>query len=181
MDRSTLSQLRRRPGSPLFFGAAALARVADEMFSVGVVLYVLERTGSAALAGATAAAITLPSFVSGPLLGAWLDLTGRRRAIMVVDRTIMASALLGILALAGSAPDWTLPLVAGMAGITYPLTFGGFTSLIPVLVDEELLPAANALEATSLNVATIAGPAIAGTIAATGGPGAALAVEGGPS
>jgi hypothetical protein len=33
------------------------------MFSVGVVLYVLERTGSAALAGATAAAVTLPSFV----------------------------------------------------------------------------------------------------------------------
>jgi MFS family permease len=147
------------------------------MFSVGVVLYVLDRTGSAAVAGATVAAVTLPSFLSGPVLGAWLDLTGRRRAIMVVDRTIMASALLGVLALAGSGPDWTLPLVAGVAGITYPLTFGGFTSLIPALVDEELLPAANALEATSLNLATIAGPALAGTIAAIGGADTALAVE----
>jgi predicted MFS family arabinose efflux permease len=98
---------------------------------------------------------------------------------MVVDRTIMVSALLGILALAGSGPDWTLPLLAGVAGFTYPLSFGGFTSLIPALVDGELLPAANALEATSLNIATIAGPALAGTVAATGGAGAALGVEAG--
>lgn len=179
MRRAELNRLRKQPGYPLFFGAATLTRVADEMFSVGIVLYVLERTGSAALAGATAAAVTLPSFVSGPLLGAWLDLTGRRRAIMVVDRTIMAGALLGILALAGSGPDWTLPLLAALAGFTYPLTFGGFTSLIPALVDEEQLPAANALEATSLNLATIAGPALAGTLAATSGAGTSLAVEAG--
>jgi MFS family permease len=149
------------------------------MFSVGVVLYVLQKTGSAGLAGVTAAAVTLPSFVSGPLLGAWLDLTGRRRAIMVVDRTLMTGAVLGILAVAGSGPNWTLPLLAGVAGLTYPLSFGGFTSLIPALVDGELLPAANALEATSLNIATIVGPALAGTITATASAGAALGVEAG--
>ena len=66
--------------------AATLARVSDEMFSVGVVLLVLDRTGSAGLAGATVAAITLPSLISGPLLGAWLDLTGRRRTLMVIDQ-----------------------------------------------------------------------------------------------
>ena len=66
--------------------AATLARVSDEMFSVGVVLLVLDRTGSAGLAGATVAAITLPSLMTGPLLGAWLDLTGRRRWLMVFDQ-----------------------------------------------------------------------------------------------
>ena len=86
MDRDSLRQLREQPGYLGFVSAATLARVSDEMFSVGVVLLVLDRTGSAALAGATVAAITFPSLVSGPLLGAWLDLTGRRRTLMVIDQ-----------------------------------------------------------------------------------------------
>lgn len=56
MAGTGIRDLRRQRGYPTFLGAATLARVADEMFSVGVVLLVLERTGSAALAGATVAA-----------------------------------------------------------------------------------------------------------------------------
>jgi hypothetical protein len=70
MDRDSLRRLREQPGYPRFVSAATLARVSDEMFSVGVVLLVLDRTGSPGLAGATVAAITFPSLVSGPLLGA---------------------------------------------------------------------------------------------------------------
>ena len=45
-----------------------------------------------------------------------------------------------------------------IAGVTYPLSFGGFTSLIPLVVPRPLLAQANALEATSFNTALIAGP-----------------------
>lgn len=177
MDRASLGLLRRQPGYPTFFAAATLARVADEMFSVGVVLLILDRTGSAALAGATVAAVTFPSLVSGPLLGAWLDLTGRRRSIMVFDQLAIAASLVGILLVAGSGPHWLPPLIALAGGLTYPLSFGGLTSFIPVLVGDELLVPANALEATSINVAIVAGPALAGTIAALSGPAASLLVE----
>ena len=61
-------------------------------------------------------------------------------------------------------------MVALVAGITWPLSFGGFTSLIPVIVPDKLLAQANALEATSFNLAIIAGPALAGTISAISGP-----------
>ena len=104
------------------------------MFSVGVVLLVLERTGSAALAGATVACVTLPSILSGPVLGAWLDLTGRRRTIMVIDQILMATSLVLLVTLTGTAPNWCVPLLALIAGVTYPLSFGGFTSLIPLVV-----------------------------------------------
>jgi MFS family permease len=177
VDRASLSRLRRQPGYPLFYTTATVTRLADEMFSVGVVLLALERTGSAALAGATVAAITLPSLVSGPLLGAWLDQTGRRRKVMILDQVLAATALIAIVLLVGNAPDWTVPLVALVAGITWPLSFGGFTSLIPVIVPDELLPPANALEATSFNLAVIAGPALAGTISALAGPATSLLVE----
>jgi predicted MFS family arabinose efflux permease len=177
MDRDSLRRLRAQPGYLRFVSAATLARVSDEMFSVGVVLLVLDRTGSPGLAGATVAALTFPSLVSGPLLGAWLDLTGRRRTLMVIDQVVIASVVVALAVLVGHAPNWVLPLVVIPAGITYPLSFGGFTSMIPALVPGELLPPANALETTSFNSALVTGPALAGTLSAVISPVAPLLVE----
>jgi predicted MFS family arabinose efflux permease len=179
MDRDSLRGLRAQPGYLKFLSAATLARVSDEMFSVGVVLLVLERTDSAGLAGAAVAAITLPSLISGPLLGAWLDLTGRRRTLMVIDQLVIACVLVALVVLVGHAPAWVIPLVVLPAGITYPLSFGGFTSMIPALVPGELLPPANAVETTSFNAALVIGPALAGTLSAVVGPEAPLIVEAG--
>src|SRR3954465_8104567 len=89
-------RLAGEPGYLRFVAAATFSRTADEMFSVGVVLLVLERTGSAALAGALVAAITFPSLVTAPLLGAWLDLRGRRKALMTIDQLIGATAIAAI-------------------------------------------------------------------------------------
>jgi predicted MFS family arabinose efflux permease len=177
VDRESLRRLRAQPGYLPFVGAATLARVSDEMFSVGVVLLVLERTDSAELAGLAVAAITLPSLLTGPLLGAWLDLTGRRRLLMVADQIVIASMLLTLLAVVGHAPNWVVPLVVLGAGLTYPLSFGGFTSLIPTIVPDELLTPANALETSSFNSALVIGPALAGTLAAAFGPESSLVVE----
>jgi predicted MFS family arabinose efflux permease len=177
MDRRTLRGLRGQPGYLPFASAATLARVSDEMFSVGVVLLVLDRTGNAGLAGLVVAAITLPSLVTGPLLGAWLDLTGRRRVLMVLDQLVIAAVLVAIIALIGNAPDWSVPAVTLVAGLTYPLSFGGFTSLIPAIVPEELLTGANALEASSFNFALVVGPALAGTLSGVFDPAVSLAVE----
>jgi predicted MFS family arabinose efflux permease len=177
MDRDSLRGLRAQPGYLKFLSAATLARVSDEMFGVGVVLLVLDRTDSPGLAGATVAAITLPSLISGPLLGAWLDLTGRRRTLMVIDQIVIATVLVALVLLIGHAPTWLIPLVVVPAGITYPLSFGGFTSMIPTLVPGELLPPANAVETTSFNAALVVGPALAGTLSAVAGPETPLLVE----
>jgi predicted MFS family arabinose efflux permease len=177
MDRNSLRGLRAQPGYLKFLSAATLARVSDEMFGVGVVLLVLDRTDSPALAGTTVAAITLPSLISGPLLGAWLDLTGRRRTLMVIDQVVIATVLVALVLLIGHAPSWVIPLVVLPAGITYPLSFGGFTSMIPTLVPGELLPPANAVETTSFNAALVVGPALAGTLSAVAGPETPLLVE----
>src|SRR5918992_238887 len=170
MDRKAISGLRGQPGYARFISAATLARVAHEMLPVGVVLLVLDRTGSGTIAGATIAAVTLPSLVTGPLLGAWLDITGRRRTVMVLDQIGISVTLLAILLLTGHAPDWLLPLAGLVAGITWPLSFGGFSSLIPTLVPERLLHHANALEVSSSNLALIAGPGIPGPLSAAVSP-----------
>ena len=169
--------LPAQPGYPAFLLAATLARLASEMFPVAAVLLVLDRTGRPGLAGAVVAATTLPAVVTGPVLGAWLDRTPRRRVALASNQVLLAVSLLGILAAAGRTPGWVLVLLAALAGLTGPLATGGYTSMIPLLVPERLLARANALEAASFNTAAIAGPAVAGVVAATAGPAGAILAE----
>ena len=169
--------LPAQPGYRAFYLAATLARLASEMFTVAVVLLVLDRTGRPALAGAVVAATTLPSVLTGPVLGAWLDRTARRRLALASNQVLLAASLLAIVAAAGRAPGWVLLLLAALAGLTGPMATGGYTSMIPLLVPERLLASANALEATSFNTAAIAGPAVAGVVAATAGPAGAVLAE----
>src|SRR5215211_4277974 len=121
--------LPAQPGYPAFLLAATLARLASEMFSVVVVVLSLKSTGRPGLAGAVVAATTLPAVVTGPVLGAWLDRTSRRRVALASNQLLLAACLLGILAAAGRAPGWTLPLLAAVAGLTGPLATGGYTSM----------------------------------------------------
>src|SRR5436190_50242 len=99
------------------------------MFAVGVVLLVLERTNSP----------SLPGMLSGPVIGAWLDRTGRRSLIYKIDRLLLGTVLLAILAAAGRAPDIVVPVLAFITGLTLPVTLTGFTSMIPLIVEEEIL------------------------------------------
>ena len=130
------------------------------------VVLVLERTGSAGRAGLVLAAATLPTLVSAPLIGAWLDAHGRRRTAITVHLAIVAGALAALLA---GAPAI---LCAGVAGVLQPLVTGGFSSLVPALAPG---PRSAALDSMTYNVASVAGPALVGVMAAVAGPEAAVA------
>jgi MFS family permease len=126
---SRTGSLRAQPGYAAFYVAATLARLATEMFAVAVVLLVLDRTGRPALAGAVVAATTLPSVASGPVLGAWLDRTRRRRSALAGNQVLFPASLLAVLGAAGRAPGWSLLALAALAGLAAPLVTGGFTSM----------------------------------------------------
>lgn len=167
----------RLPGYTWFYLAATLGRVADEMLPIAVVLLVLDRTGSPALAGATVAAASLPTVLTGPVLGAWLDRTSHRRSALAANQLLLAGALLAMLAAAGRAPGWVVPALAVAGGIGAPMLTGGITSMIPLLAPPRLLPRANALEAASFGGAAVLGPALAAAGAARFGPATAVALE----
>jgi MFS family permease len=173
----TWSGLVRHPGYLRYFVAVALARVPSTMWAVAVALLVLERTGSLSLVGVTVAAGSLPAAFTGPLLGAWLDLTRSRRLLIALDQLTAIAALVGILLVAGHGPDWALPALGVAYGLTSPLSLGAFRSVLPELVGSELLAKANTMEATSINLAYIVGPAVAGAIAGGAGPAAAVEVQ----
>jgi MFS family permease len=174
-DSSRYAALLRRPRYPGFVLTVSLSRVTATMFATSGVLLVFERTGSAPLAGVTAAAASLPGALTAPLLGAWLDVAHRRRALIAVDQLLSVAGLVAMLALAGHAPNWTVPAAAVLYSITRPLSMGSFFSALAELAGPGLLDAASAIEATSLNLAFVIGPAIAGAIA--GATSAATAVR----
>ncbi|TDW19314.1 MFS transporter [Kribbella kalugense] len=151
---------------PSYYFAATLARFADEMVAFTLVLLVLDRTDSPALAGITGAAYALPAIVTGPLLGAWLDRTPYRRSALAVNQATLGVVMLGLLAVVGHSAHWIAPALAAVAGATLPLVSGGFTSMLPSLFRPERLARANSFESVSFSTATIAGPATAATIAA---------------
>ena len=75
MSRAGYRELWRVPTYPWLLTAVFLARLANAMSQVAVVIYLLDRTHSPALAGAGAAAQLVPGVLVGPLAGAWLDRT----------------------------------------------------------------------------------------------------------
>ncbi|MFI7064081.1 MFS transporter [Kribbella sp. NPDC050124] len=150
---------------PSYYLAATLARLADEMVAFTLVLLVLERTDSPALAGATGAAYALPAVVTGPLLGAWLDRTPYRRSALALNQAVLGVVMLSLLAVVGHSAQWMTPALAAVAGATLPMVSGGFTSMLPSLVPADRLARANSLEAASFGAAAITGPAAAATIA----------------
>ncbi|CCH30386.1 MFS transporter [Actinosynnema sp. NPDC047251] len=154
--------------------AAGLARLADEMVGVAVVLLVLSRTGSVALSGAVVACYTVPSILSGPLLGAWLDRARRPVVALAGNQFVLAIAAGGLVAAGGNAP--ALLGSALLAGITLPMTSGGFTSLVPRLAVD--VPRATSYDALLFNVAAIGGPALAGVVSAVWSPVVAMIVLG---
>jgi MFS family permease len=159
-------RLWRRPRYPGFVLTVVLSRTSGAMFNTAGVLLVLARTGSAPLAGATAAAALVPGALSGPVLGAWLDVARRRRVLIVSDQLLSVVALVVILALAGHAPGWTVPAVTVLYSVTRPLSSGSFFSALAEIAGAELLDQASAIEATSLNLSVIVGPALAGLLSA---------------
>jgi MFS family permease len=174
--RHPAAPLWRTPGLAVLFTASTSARLANEAARVAVVLLVLARTTSPALAGALVAALTLPQLFSGPFLGAWLDRTHHRRTAFVANQVLLPVVLLALLGATGHSPAWVVVLLGTLAGLTAPVLTGGFTGLIAPLVHGDLLRRAYGAESTSYNVAGVVGPSLAGALAGWVSPEAAVVV-----
>lgn len=144
-----------------YYTAATLARLGDEMVAVAIPLFMLARTGNPALTGVTVAAYSLPSTLTGPLLGSWLDGTRHRRAVLAANQFALAAAMVGIVL----APSWAAPPLAVLAGLALPMTSAGFSAMVPGLAGPDRLTRANSRDSLSFSAAAMAGPAVAGLLA----------------
>jgi hypothetical protein len=143
------------------------------------VLLVIARTGDAQLAGLVVAAFALPTLVTGPVLGAYLDRARAKRVVFAANQLLLAGTLAGILVLAGRVPGAVLIGLGLLAGLTAPVLTGGYSSLVPLVVPPGWLPRANAADAASYDVAGLGAPALIAAIASGAGAGPALTAAAG--
>lgn len=149
-----------------------VARVAQQMVSVAMVLFVLDHFGSAELAGLVTLTSILPGLLLAPIAGALLDRHGRTRLI-IVDYLValVAFVLLGGLALADVLTVPLLLAITVLSSLTSVLSHTGLRSLFPLLVPRHLWERVNAIDSNGYVVATILGPpAAAALVSIVGGP-----------
>ncbi|MGP4023153.1 MFS transporter [Actinomadura sp. 3N407] len=158
----------RTAALPLHLTSATLLRVSAEGVATALVLTVQARTGNAATAGYLQTAMTLPYVLSGPVIGNALDRVGRPRRVAVVLAAGYAVATVVLLAMAGRSPLVLALLVAAVIGCTEPIVVA-LTSLLPRFVPAGRLSRAYGLEASSYNLAGIAGPGLAAGLASLAG------------
>jgi MFS family permease len=122
----------------------------------------------------------LPRIVSGPVAGRLLD-GARPRLLLVAD-----NAARGLLIAAVPVLLWQHRLVvadlygiAAVSALLSAVTEVAESALVPRLVDDEQLDAANSLLSANWELAAIVGPAVAGLIVATVGAPLALLLDAG--
>ncbi|GAA2452487.1 MFS transporter [Streptomyces pulveraceus] len=149
----------------LYLAGAVAARAGDEMSGPALMLAGFAMAGSATDASALLAGITISAAVGGPVLGVLLDRAGRPGRLLAGALVLYAAGLGMILVGLGRLPFAVTVLIAVLTGLLGPALSGGWTAQLPRVVPGDRLPRANALDAMTFGVASLAGPALAGGVA----------------
>ena len=156
--------------------AMMIARVAQSMVAIAIVLFTLAEYGSPALTGIVTLAATLPGILVSPIAGALLDRHGRMRLVRLDYIVAMiALAVIAVLSVLDALPPWLLIVITAVSSLTAILSVTGLRSLFPVIVPEHLWERVNAVDSNGYVVATIFGPPLAAALVTIfGGPVALL-------
>jgi MFS family permease len=174
---STYRALLAVPGIPRLIANSVLARLGGQMWTVGMVLFVLQVFHSPSLAGLTIFVNVLPGLLLSPITGALLDRHGRVR-LMLLDLTLGTVTLLAIVALAANgilSPPVLLAMVL-VGSLTFTFSATGPRSLFPLLVPRALWDRVNAVDSGMYALTAVIGPALAGALVAIFSARAALLV-----
>ncbi|MFC0625625.1 MFS transporter [Kribbella deserti] len=160
--------------------AAALVAsvIGTGIWMVALVWQVVALDGGASelsLIGSAAAVGMLVTILVG---GALADRLPQRRILLVVESTrAITVGAVAALSMAGMLQVWQLALASFVGGAMGGLYYPAYSALLPAVLPEDQLLAANGFEGMARPVlGQAAGPALASALIAMSSPGAALAV-----
>jgi predicted MFS family arabinose efflux permease len=151
-----------------------------QRFFVGVALAfaVLDLTGSPADLGYVLAARSIPLVAVLLVGGVIADRFPRRRIMVTADvARFLGQAAMATLLISGHARIWELAALQALHGAAAGTFNPASTGLIPSIVTSGRLQQANALRGLAISIGNVAGPAAAGVLVATAGPGWAIAAD----
>jgi MFS transporter, ENTS family, enterobactin (siderophore) exporter len=150
----------------------------DAITNTALPILVLALTGSGLAMGVVGVLSTLPDLVVGLPAGAYADRWDRRRMMFVADlgRAVL-TALIPISVWLGGPTLVLILLVTFPMNVFRVLWLAAYTAAVPGLVGRGQIARANAVFEAVFNVGWIVGPALAGILAATIGPGPTIAID----
>ncbi len=164
-----VSPLHDVPAYRRWWLGSLLSGVGGQLTSFAVALQVFRATGSSAAVGLVALVVLVPTLVVGLLGGVVADSVDRGRLVL----TTMAAQLVVSVVLATQASSGgSLPLVYCLVGgqaVLVALQSPAQRAMVPALLGTERLRSGLALAQLSFQVSLVAGPALAGLLAALGG------------
>ncbi|GAB4289715.1 MAG: MFS transporter [Coriobacteriia bacterium] len=141
--------------------------IGDKVDQIALGILVYQVTGSMLQMGVMLAVSTLPAALFGLVAGAFVDRWDRRRTMIIAD--VLRAGLVLLVPVLAEISIGAVYVVA-FAVATVSLFFEpAKLSLIPDVVGEEQLMAANSLDNATMSVAELAGLAFAGGLVATVG------------
>ena len=168
----------RRPAFRLLFLGQSVSALGDRVVPVALAFAVLDLTGSVADLGIVLAAAAVPLVVFVLIGGVWADRLPRQQVMLASDLVRGgAQAASAALLLSGHATILVLALLQALYGTAGAFFEPAANALRPQTVAPEQLQQANALMGLTINLADVLGPALAGLLVATAGPGWGLALD----
>jgi MFS family permease len=165
-----LRRLARQPLWRRWTLASLLARLPTTMTLLGLVLVGQEVTGSLAVGAQLAGVATFTSGLAAPWRGRRLDRFELRGGLQRAGLATAAVVAVQAGALVLGAPVWVFFALAVVQGIAMAALSGGYRALLVPVVPAADLPRANVIEAVFVEVAFVAGPALAGILSLVVGP-----------
>ncbi len=171
-------ELRRNRDFVVVLVGQGISSFGDSITNTALPILVLLLTGSGFAMGVVGVLTTLPDLIIGLPAGAFADRWDRRKMMLWSDvgRAIL-TALVPISVAVGGPTMAVILLVTAPLNVFRVLWLAAYTAAVPGLVGRDQVPRANAIFEAVFNVGWIVGPALAGLLAATIGPGATIAID----
>jgi MFS family permease len=157
-----LATLRQRNFALLWF-SGLISLAGDYVLYIALPLYVYNLTGSVLATSAMLIARLAPAILLGTLAGVFVDRWDRKRTLIVAN-LLLAVTLLPLLIVRSVESVWLVYLVAVVSSTLAQFVGPAENALLPLLVGEELLVPANALNSLNNNLARLVGAALGGIL-----------------
>jgi Na+/melibiose symporter-like transporter len=169
--RATWRMLASRRDLRLVLAAGLVSNAGDWILIIGLVYRVYAITGSTVASALTMASSCAPRVLLGAVAGVFADRWDRKRTMITAD-LLLAAVLLPLLLVHGAGQVWIVFAVMFAEGAIQQFFSPAEQAMVPTLVPDAELVAANAVSGQVSNVARLAGSALGGIIAAAAGIGA---------
>ncbi len=154
----------RQRSFALVWLAGLISFTGDWILLIGLPLYVYTLTHSTLATSFTFMVGAVPSVLFGPIAGVFVD-RWNRKTLLIVANILLALELLPLLLVNSAVTLWIVYVVQFVAACISQFLTPATDAILPSLVEERHLLAANSLTSVGVNVTRLIGPPLGGFVA----------------